>query len=273
MISFTKLTEKYPHYEPIDLWFGQKMAELDERDETVILITAALISKLSRQGDTCLNLNNYAGKTDTLYDEKNEDKNAAAFFFPQIEKWLQILNTSQCIGKPKQYKPLILNKNRLYMYKFWVSEKSIAKHIKNKSNQPLLQYDINTAKEIFNRIFNINDPKSYSIILAAVSALLKKLTIITGGPGTGKTTAAANILSMLINIETIKNPNKNIKIALAAPTGKAAARLKEAMAKVKTETNFDKKILSQIPETSYTIHRLLKQHQIFPHTCIIKEIR
>ncbi len=256
MISFKKLTEKYPHYEPIDLWFGQKITELDAREETVILITAAFISRLSRQGDVCLNLNAYTGKTDILY--KEDDACASSFVFPEIKKWLQILNTRPCVGEPEEYKPLILNKNRVYMYKFWVWEKKIAKYIKSKSGEPFEQCDINAAKQIFNRIFDIDNPKTYPIILAGVSALLKKLTVIIGGPGTGKTTAAANILAMLINIETAKNSDKNMKIAFAAPTGKAAARLKEAMAKVKTDINYDKKILSLIPETSYTIHRLLK---------------
>ena len=261
MLSFKKLIETYPHYEPIDLWFGQKITETDARKEPVILITAALISRLSRQGDACLNLKAYADKSDALYGEKNND--ARPFLFPKIEKWLQILNTSPCVGKPKEYKPLILDKNKLYMYKFWLYQKKIAKYLKSANKHPNEPYNINAAKQTFARIFNIKEKKSYPIILAAASALLKKITVITGGPGTGKTAAVADILAALINIETIQNPNKEITIALAAPTGKAAARLKESMAKIKTDKKYDKKILSVIPETSYTIHRLLKPNSDF----------
>jgi len=202
MNNFKKLTEKYSYYESIDLWFGKRIAELDGRDHLIILITAALISRLTREGNICINLESYAGKRDIRY---GYNINSFSFFFPDIAKWLQILNTSPCIGKPGEYRPLILNKNRLYMYKFWLYQKKIVEYIKNnKIQESLKQYNIGIVKQIFSRIFNIKDPKFYPIILAGASALLKNFTVIIGGPGTGKTTALANILAMLINIEIYK---------------------------------------------------------------------
>ena len=88
--------------------------------------------------------------------------------------------------------------------------------------------------------------------IAAAAALMRKFMVITGSPGTGKTTAITKIMAFLLDVK--KNP---LRIALCAPTGKAAARLEESVKKTKTMLNCPADVKNSIPEEAMTIHRLL----------------
>jgi exodeoxyribonuclease V alpha subunit len=85
--------------------------------------------------------------------------------------------------------------------------------------------------------------------LAAALALRGRLAVISGGPGTGKTTAVVNLLACLLTLDP------DCRIALAAPTGKAAARLSEALRQ--RAGHLGEALRSRLPTTSYTVHRLL----------------
>jgi exodeoxyribonuclease V alpha subunit len=86
---------------------------------------------------------------------------------------------------------------------------------------------------------------------AAITALLGGLTVITGGPGTGKTTTVARILALMLEQDS------RMKIAVAAPTGKAAGRIKESIKREKESLNVSEEVREKIPLSTSTIHRLL----------------
>ncbi len=90
---------------------------------------------------------------------------------------------------------------------------------------------------------------------AAQLALNKQLAIITGGPGTGKTTTVVNILALLLQ------QHPSLTIALAAPTGKAATRLSASIVNSlhhsKMLSTFSPEIIANIPQQASTLHRLL----------------
>ncbi|WP_206996795.1 AAA family ATPase [Trinickia mobilis] len=85
--------------------------------------------------------------------------------------------------------------------------------------------------------------------VAAVAALSGRLTIVSGGPGTGKTTTVVGVLACLID------ENPTLRIALAAPTGKAAQRMQEAL--LAQSGKLPAEIAARLPQTSHTLHRLL----------------
>jgi len=91
---------------------------------------------------------------------------------------------------------------------------------------------------------------------AAKKALSQRLTLITGGPGTGKTTTVLKIVALHLMAQP------DLKIVLAAPTGKAAARLSESMVAGLGDArlvrpHFSEAILAQVPTQATTLHRLL----------------
>ncbi|MFM0226666.1 AAA family ATPase [Paraburkholderia dipogonis] len=85
--------------------------------------------------------------------------------------------------------------------------------------------------------------------VAAVMALSGQLTIVSGGPGTGKTTTVVGVLACLIDARA------DLRIALAAPTGKAAQRMQEAL--LARAGDLPPELAARLPQTSYTLHRLL----------------
>lgn len=85
--------------------------------------------------------------------------------------------------------------------------------------------------------------------VAAVMALSGRLTIVSGGPGTGKTTTVVGVLACLLDVRA------DLRIALAAPTGKAAQRMQEAL--LARAGDLPPELAARLPQTSYTLHRLL----------------
>ncbi|MGA9913174.1 MAG: AAA family ATPase [Paraburkholderia sp.] len=85
--------------------------------------------------------------------------------------------------------------------------------------------------------------------VAAVMALSGRLTIVSGGPGTGKTTTVVGVLACLLDAQA------DLRIALAAPTGKAAQRMQEAL--LARAGDLPPELAARLPQTSYTLHRLL----------------
>ncbi len=233
--------DKESIFADIDIFFAKWISGFDKQNDPFVFVAAALASRETRDGHICVRLDKYAGK-------RLDD-----YTCPDIEKWLEILEQTYCIGSPEDFKPLILKKGKLYLHRFWQYQENIVKYIKNQEALISKKPDMESAKNALTKLFDIKDRSEGSQIIAAVSAISNNFTVITGGPGTGKTTTAAKILAAVIDIEK----NKNIKIALAAPTGKAAIRLKQAMLHVKSELDFDSETLKKIPENSYTIHRLL----------------
>ena len=88
---------------------------------------------------------------------------------------------------------------------------------------------------------------------AAETAVRKTFCVISGGPGTGKTRTVAVVLALLLE----QSAGRPLRIALAAPTGKAAARLQESIKQLKTTLPCDEAIKARLPEATFTLHRLL----------------
>ncbi|AOK30143.1 MULTISPECIES: AAA family ATPase [Burkholderia] len=85
--------------------------------------------------------------------------------------------------------------------------------------------------------------------VAALVALTGRVTIVSGGPGTGKTTTVVGVIACLLDTQP------DLRIALAAPTGKAAQRMQEAL--LARAGSLPPELAARLPQTSYTLHRLL----------------
>ncbi len=234
----------------IDLHFGRFMQELSKSFKEEVYVASILVSMVTGSGHVCLDLSSVAGKeasfpvrgTNTLKTIK----------CPELRSWVDKLLNSNVVGRPGDYKPLILDdKNRLYLYRYWKYENELVQELKKKISKRKEPYELNLAKKIIFSLFP-NKDSSDSQIFSSLIALISSFCVISGGPGTGKTTVVAKILALLIALS-----EKKIRILLSAPTGKASVRLKQAITGIKQQLSIDKRIKDMIPSEASTIHRML----------------
>ncbi len=175
---------------------------------------------------------------------------------PAPKQWQQSLMATGIVGRPGTTTPLILdNRNRLYLYRFYRYEEQIAADLLQRATD-IMPVDHQRAREIMAQLFTAKEEGTHQINyqqIAAALALLKRLLIISGGPGTGKTYTVARILALIQALN--KDTDKPLRIGMAAPTGKAAARLEESIRKAKQ--SIPAELAQHIPEQAQTLHRLL----------------
>lgn len=158
---------------------------------------------------------------------------------------------SGVIGRPGDFKPLILDGARLYLHRLWSYEKAAGDAVASRLGETFPVDDARLTQGL-DRFFG-NDPEDLQR-RAAEMAVRQRLAIITGGPGTGKTRTILAILVLLMKQSLEKPP----RLALVAPTGKAAARMRESIVRVCAELAIYGELASQIPTNAQTIHRLLR---------------
>ena len=205
-----------------------------------------LLSKRFSEGHICLDLD----------DLDSEDLKEGGFKNVSAEGLLEV----DLVGNDRDYRPFILWENKLYMQRYFHYETVVFNKInelirEEKEKSQNLENQLASLKENIAVLFppdNLDKPDWQMV--AAISAVFNQFNIITGGPGTGKTTTVAKILALLLRL------NPNLKVALAAPTGKAAARMAESLKETaqKSTMNFDaatKEVFRNLEPS--TLHRLL----------------
>jgi len=193
-------------------------ADFFEQRQPGLGVLAGLVLKKLEEGHLCLDLT-------TLDSTFEEEK-----LFPGILEPGPYLTHD-----PEEVKPFILYKGNVYFQRYFKYETNIVQKISALVEEE--QHVRQKRKELLYQHFPQEDVEQM------LPALLNNFCIITGGPGTGKTTLIGKVLQILYTIDS------NLKVALAAPTGKAAARMNESLSKLKSQ-------FPQIP-TASTIHRLL----------------
>ena len=156
-------------------------------------------------------------------------------------------------------KPLVLERGKLYLQRYWQYEFQLAKTINSLIANKI---EIVRAEKLLNQYFpsESSDGTDWQK-QAAKSAINDRFCIITGGPGTGKTTTVVKILALFQEL----SKGQYLNIALVAPTGKAAMRLKESILNSKAGLQCPELIKKAIPENVQTIHRLLGVRQFSPY--------
>ena len=163
---------------------------------------------------------------------------------------LAVLLNSPVVGSAGEYTPLIIENGHIWLNRYWQYEQHLAKNISAR-----LKLKAVAAQQTLQQTLNAWFPASDNDLqkLAVERAASQPFLIISGGPGTGKTTTVTRLLCLLI--EHFKIDPQRIK--LAAPTGKAAMRMQEAIRQTKLNLQLAPELADLIPEQGSTLHRLL----------------
>jgi len=234
----------------LDIHFARFLSRLADKNVSGLSLAASLVSSYTRQGHVCLDLSSVEGK-ELLKGENGIDPVVC----PELNTWCKQLRETSVVGNPGEYKPLILDdRSRLYLFRYWEYQEKLADSIRRRIHDTGVGSDIGLLKEELIRLFPFNEAEEINWQrVAAFTALTKQFCVISGGPGTGKTSIVATILALLLK----QAESERLRIALIAPTGKAAAKLQEAIRSMKTKLPCPNSIKEKIPEEASTIHRML----------------
>ncbi|SFN09388.1 DNA helicase/exodeoxyribonuclease V, alpha subunit [Izhakiella capsodis] len=228
---------------PLDLHFARLIAN----DDPHLMLAAAWVSAEAGAGHVCLPL---ARMTAQHLFAGHEPELAKAIWqaagAPQ--NWLALLQHQEAIGKGGSPTPLVLSQQRLYLNRLWQAEGQVAAFLT--SSLVTEPFSAERTRQVLDSHFG-QQPDNWQKIAAAV-ALTRRVSIISGGPGTGKTTTVAKLLAALIQLSSVP-----LRIQLAAPTGKSAARLTQSLGNALAGLQLSTAEKARFPQEAITLHRLL----------------
>jgi exodeoxyribonuclease V alpha subunit len=231
---------------PIDYAFAEFIEQQERHGDQIIVLLAAYLSSRLGEQNSCIDLPQLGQPF------------VGDYIFPSLDNILLSLanaSTVHCVESLGQQVrlPIVLDKNKLYLQRYWQYEVALTKQIFKGCSQ-FNMLNAASIKEDLNTLFPANNSVEIDWQKIAVGiAMRNKLTFITGGPGTGKTTTVTRLLALMQH--TALKKGKPLHIQLVAPTGKAAARLIDSIgqAKLHLPDGFD----NDLPSGCSTIHRLL----------------
>jgi len=246
-------------------YFSQFISKHEVYNKNIMTITAILLSHVLQEGKVCIEINDYAEKKySDIWSSFEEEKK-----LPNEKDWINAIQKSNLVsvdvllsdGLRLSDSKTLTNStgsinifkfinNRIYLYKYWMYENNIINFILE--NNKIQKNNDVINQNIFNEVFHESEQEKKD---AAKIIIENQFSILSGGPGTGKTYTMVNILFYLI--KKYIQQKKKIKIVLAAPTGKAAARMEESIQKRLEEINISKEEKELLPSNALTLHRLL----------------
>ncbi|MBK6288110.1 MAG: exodeoxyribonuclease V subunit alpha [Gammaproteobacteria bacterium] len=233
----------------IDYHFGCALARHAVAEPEAIAIAGALCSIALGNGDVCVDLGAVDGKPFAALGE--------ALDVAALRAALAREPAICAHGGAMASCPLVLDGDRLYLQRYWQSEQRVAARLLELAARAHLPGD--ETRELLGRLFGEDSPGAGGQKLACIVALTRGFAVITGGPGTGKTTTVARLLVLLA--AAARDAGKSLVMRLAAPTGKAAARVGESLARevaaMRAAGTVEQALLERLPQGAETLHRLL----------------
>lgn len=242
----------------LDLAFARGLARLSGESRPEVLLAAALASRQMARGDVCVDLPALARGASPEGLRAADDRDEAATAWPALEGWLAALADSPLVAQPageSADRPLVLDASgRLYLQRFFHHQQRVADALVARCGEaPLAPPEILHAS--LDHLVPAGAPDGPRDACAVAAS--RHLCVVSGGPGTGKTTTAARLLAVQVDC-ALRAGLPAPRIALAAPTGKAAARLAESIARMLPGLPVSDTVREAIPRQATTLHRLLR---------------
>ncbi|MGH8146829.1 MAG: exodeoxyribonuclease V subunit alpha [Rhodanobacteraceae bacterium] len=235
------------HLRHVDAALGDWIARMfpDASDE--VTLAAALAARAVTDGHSALALDRAQAWLAGLADGKVPA-------LPGLTGWCEALRRSQAVHAsgtlaPIDVRPLVLDaQGRVYLRRYFEYEQRLARALVARAGSCISRSQAPGPRP---PIADIDPEQQHAI----ASALTHRFTLVTGGPGTGKTYSVVRMLAALAQHAQARG--ETLRIALSAPTGKAAARLAESVRAQLGRLDLTAAVAAQIPAEATTVHRLL----------------
>ena len=231
---------------PLDCQFAAMLAP---DSHPLLQLVFALLSAQTGGGHVCLPLSRiipaaeqggrHAEIMQSVWQALNE---------PGLPEIKAALSASDAVSDGSLPSPVVLSEENLYLHRMWQYECRVAEFF---SRPQRVSADAEKLRPVLDALFGTEEPEDWQKIAAAV-AVSSRTAVISGGPGTGKTTTVARILAALV-----QSAAEPLLIELAAPTGKAAARLTESLGEAIAQLDLTDAQRAMMPDQAKTLHRLL----------------
>ncbi|MBW2707942.1 MAG: exodeoxyribonuclease V subunit alpha [Deltaproteobacteria bacterium] len=251
---------------PLDGAFAEFLKSQAPETPDLVLLMAALTSYQLGRGHICLDLDALLSDPEKTLSWPPEDPTGAEISVqpPNILKTISLshlvnhLEVSPLVSSGPGNSPLVLGAGLLYLRRYWEYTQTVAQHILNR-----LPHEFPIPDDLENRLDALFEPlrgpgeKAKTRVhwqsVAAAVAAKNSFSVISGGPGTGKTTTVVHLLALLQQVAL--EAGAKLRIRMAAPTGKAAARLTESL--IRAMKTLPEALREALPREVTTLHRLL----------------
>ena len=204
-----------------DVHVALRLARLGGVDDELVALGAAFAARAPRLGHVCVDLAAIRG---TASSDTDLPADLDTLPWPDPTHWLDRLAASGVVGDAR---PLHLHGTNLYLDRLWMDERAVAADLRERAATPAPGVDGPTLAAGLRELFKSDEDPDLQR-MAAAACVLRRVAVVAGGPGTGKTRTVARVLALL-DAQAEAAGMRAPLVALAAPTGKAAARLEEAV--------------------------------------------
>ncbi len=231
-----------------DVHVARRLASLVGGTDDSVLLATALAVRAPRIGHVFVDLQRIH---ETATVDVDDPIDLTTLPWPAPGVWIAAVEASGLAGPDR---PLRLEGSALYLDRYWREEQQVATDLEALARPATAHLPV--LADGITRLFTGESPDDRQK-QAAAAAVLRRLAVVAGGPGTGKTTTVARIVALLEEQALAAGAAPPL-VALAAPTGKAAARLAEAVHTEAARLDVDPAIRARLLELeASTLHRLL----------------
>ncbi len=238
---------------PLGRRFAEALARLAGEADPWVALAAALAAEAPLFGDVCLAFDRYADQLSARGDDLALPPDRLS---PQ--DWLARVARSPLVEGAQA--PLVLADGCLYLARYAQHQARLASAVARRAHEVVPPTDPALLRLGLSRLFPDAAAAPDGVDrqqLAALVATLHPFAVITGGPGTGKTTTVVRVLALLLEQARAGAMPWPPRVALLAPTGKAAARMTESIRRQRAQLDVDPDIRAALPVEAATLHRAL----------------
>ncbi len=251
----------------LDQQFSSRLSALYDEQTESVRWALAIASRQEAAGHVCADLRRLA--VDGLaVDPRGETEIFSALSGnASVEDWIDEISESPLVEvvsskplEPSDPRPLVLDeRGRLYLRRAYESQRDLALFVRARTGRPDLAVDWTLAEAGIERLVGPNEAgDDESPRVALRTALARPLAIVTGGPGTGKTTLVARLVALLIE-QALAEGELAPRVRLLAPTGKAAAAMTASFTRQRESLDLASDVRAAMDVGAETVHRALFQ--------------